>query len=183
MSVRNIILSLFLALSFISCGTQKAVESCTDEGPLIRTKFYGAKFEDSPFRVGLHISQYQPIKRVDGSYVITDQQFVGYSWHYVQMKFVEKMLYIVNFQQEYRKESDALCRFDSICSMLRMKYGDLESTDNGNTYSFTDAHYNTVSITVHYGTSEGGEDYWYCELTYCWGPGILINMAKSLDEI
>ena len=99
------------------------------------------------------------------------------------MQFVEKMLYIVNFQQEYRYESDAKDRFDIIYRMLWIKYGDMKPTSNGDGFSFTDAHNNMVTITVHPGTSEGGQDFWYCNLTYYWGAGALIGVVKSLDEI
>ena len=183
MRVQSILLSLTMVLAFISCGTQKATVSSTDEGPIIQTKFLGVEFGDSPFRVYNRISHYRPVKSNDGSYTVTDQDFGGYSWHFVQMQFVEKMLYIVNFQQEYLYESAANDRFDSIYQMLRMKYGDMKPTSNGNGFSFTDAHKNMVTITVHPGTSKGGQDFWYCDLTYYWGDGALLTYMKSLNEI
>ena len=41
MRVQSILLSLTMVLAFISCGTQKATVSSTDEGPIIQTKFLG----------------------------------------------------------------------------------------------------------------------------------------------
>lgn len=183
MRARNILLSLTMALAFISCGTQKAAVTTTDEGPIIQTKFLGAEFGDSPNRVYNRISRFRPIRSNDGSYTITDQDFGGYSWHFVQMQFVEKMLYIVNFQQEYRYESAANDRFESIYRMLRMKYGEMKTTSNGDGFTFTDAHKNMVTVTVHPGTSKGGQDFWYCDLTYYWGAGALLTYMKSLNEI
>ena len=183
MRVRNILLSLTMVLAFISCGTQKAAVSTADEGPIIQTKFLGAEFGDSPNRVYNRIYRYRPIRSNDGSYTITEQDFGGYSWHFVQMQFVEKMLYIVNFQQEFRYEADANDRFESIYRMLRMKYGEMKTTNNDDGFSFTDAHKNMVTITVHPGTSKGGQDFWYCDLTYYWGAGALLTYMKSLSEI
>ena len=183
MRIRTILLSLTVALIFISCGTWKAAVSSTDEGPIIQTKFLGCEFGDSPFLVDIRLSRYQPIKSKDGSYTVTDQDFGGYSWHFVNMQFVEKMLYIVNFQQEYQYESAAKDRFDSIYRVLRIKYGDMKPTSNGNGFSFTDAHNNKVTIAVHPGTSKGGQDFWYCDLTYYCGAGALLRVMKTLNEI
>ena len=183
MRIRTILLSLTVTLVFISCGTCKAAVSSTDEGPLVQTKFLGCEFGDSPFLVDIRLSRYQPIKSNDGSYTVTDQDFGGYSWHFVNMQFVEKMLYIVNFQQEYRDEYAAKDRFDSIYRMLRIKYGDMEPTSNGDGFFFTDTHSNMVTITVHPGTSKGGQDFWYCDLTYYCGAGAMLWEMKSLDEI
>lgn len=183
MRARNILLSLTMVLAFISCGTQKAAVSSTDEGPIIQTKFLGVEFGDSPFKVNNRISRYRPIRSSDGSYTITDLDFGGYSWHFVHLQFVEKMLYIVNFEQEYKYESAANDRFNSLYGMLRMKYGEMQVTSDGNGYSFTDAHKNMVVIKVHEGTSKGGQDFWYCDLTYYWGAGALLTYMKSLNEI
>ena len=56
----------------------------------------------------------------------------------------------------------------------------IESEDG---FMFTDTENNKVSITIHLGTSKGGEDYWYCDLTYCWGEGIRLSYLKSINEL
>lgn len=181
--VRIILLSITMVLAFVSCGTQKKAVTTTDEGPFIQTKFLGVEFGDSPTRVYNRINRFQPIKSNDGSYIIVNQDFGGYRWHYVQMQFVEKMLYIVSFQQEYNYESTANERFESIYRMLLMKYGEMEITKSSNGFSFTDAQKNMVTVTVHPGTSKSGREFWYCDLTYYWGAGTFLTVMKSFNEI
>ena len=183
MRAQNILLSLIIIFTFISCGTQKQAVTNTDKGPIIQTRFLGVTFGDSPTRVYNHFYRNRPIKSNDGTYTVVDQEFAGYSWHYVQMQFIEKMLYIVNFQQEYKYESSANDRFESIYRILRMKYGEMEVTKSGDGYTFTDSQKNMVTITVHKAPSKGGEEFWYCDLSYCWGEGALLNLMKSIYEI
>ncbi len=183
MKARNLLLCLAMAFAFVSCGTQKAAVTETNEGPLIPTKIMGVEFGSSPNRVYYRISRYRLIKQNDGSYTIVDRDFGGFSWHYVRMEFVDKMLYIVNFQQEYNLESSATDRFESVYRMLRLKYGDMEVTQSGNGFSFTDANKNMVTVTVQPGTSRSGKSFWYCDLTYYWGAGAFLSTIKSLGEI
>lgn len=183
MRAHSLLLCISMVLAFISCGTQKAAVNAADEGPVVQTQFHGVKFGDSRNKVYNRLYRLRPIKSTDGSYTIRDQEFAGYNWHFVQLHFVEKMLYIVNFQQEFRHETEAKKRFENVYRMLRAKYGEMEVTDSGDGFMFTDAHENMVSISVHLGTSKGGEEYWYCELSYGWGEGALLTFVKSLSEI
>ena len=183
MKIPNLLLTLAILLVFVSCGTQKASVKSTDNQPLIQNKFLGVQFGNSPRKVYQRISRFRPTRESDGSYTIMDQSFAGTNWHFVQMSFVDELLYVVNFQQEFKHENLARKRFENIHSMLQVKYGDMKMTESENGFIFTDAEDNKVSITVHLGTSRGGEDYWYCELTYYWGGGILLNYLKSIHEL
>lgn len=173
-----------MAFSMVSCGTQKAAVSKNENDELrIQSKFLGVQFGDSPTRVYMKVAGKHPTKKSDGSYTICDQEFAGYNWHYVQMGFVEKMLSIVNFQQEFNSKSSAEARFESIYRVLRMKYGEMEPTSSGDGFKFSDSVKNAVIVTVHPGISRGGKDFWYCDLTYYWGGGVLLTYMKSLSEI
>lgn len=183
MRAHPLLLCLTMVLAFISCGTQKAAVNAADEGPVVQTQFLGVKFGDSRYKVYNRLYRARLIESSDGSYTIRDQEFAGYNWHFVQLDFVEKMLFIVNFQQEFRQEQEAKRRFENVYRMLRAKYGEMDVTDSGDGFMFTDAHKNMVSISLHLGTSKGGEEYWYCELSYCWGDGALLTYVKSLSEI
>ena len=182
MKIPNLFLTLAIFVVFVSCGTQKASIKSIDKQPLIQNNFLGARFGDSPGRVYQWIGRSHPIKEGDG-YIIQNQYFAGTNWHFVHMRFVDEFLYVVNFQQEYKNEDLARKRFENIHSMLQVKYGDMKMTESEDGFIFTDAGDNKVSIAVHLGTSRGGEDYWYCELTYFWGGGILLNYLKSIHEL
>ncbi len=183
MKTFRILLALLTLLSLNSCGTQKAAVNSAGNGPVIQTKFFGARFEDSPWRVYNKINRYCPIKEDDGSFTIIRQDFGGCNWHFVEMSFVEDMFYRINFQQEFKTESAAKSRFDSIYGMLRVKYGEMEVNNEGDGFTYTDAATNVVSIRVHPGTSKSGQEFWYCDLSYCSGAGLLIMFLKSLNEI
>ena len=183
MILRNTLLFISLALVTISCGTLKETGSTPHDGPIVQTTFLGAKFGDSPTRVSQRFYRLHPIRKADGSYTILDQSFAGHSWHFVQFIFVEKMLYIVNFQQEHLHKSAADERMNAICQMLHTKYGEMKPTTDGDGFIFTDAEQNSVSIRVHLGTSSTGKEFWYCDLTYYWGAGSLLTYMKSITEI
>ena len=183
MKANRILSVLLLTLMFSACGTQKAAVTSENNGPMIQTTFFGAKFEDSSRRVYNKLYRYHPTKGNDGSYTIFEQDFGGHTWHFIEFSFVEDLLTRVNFQQEYKSETAAKSRFESIYSMLRMKYGDMVPNSNDDGFSFKDSATNMVSITVHPGTSKGGQEFWYCDLTYYFGGGMLIQYLKSLNEL
>ena len=183
MRTRNLLISLIAVFAFVACGTQREVASSPDEGPIIQTSFLGVKFGDSRSRVLRVWSRYRPISGNDGVITITNQNFGGNSWHYARVLIQDDLASIVNFEQEFKYEKDANERFESVYRMLRMKYGEMELTKKGDGFSFTDSHKNTVTITVGPGTAKSGRDFWYCDLTYYWGPGTLLHYMQSLEEI
>lgn len=183
MKIKSMLLFGILALSLASCGTQKNAATTQYNGPLVRTEFYRAKFGQSPFKVYNRIIHYDPIKEDDGSYTIINQEFAGYSWHYVQFMFVDKMFYIINFEQEFKYESAAKDRMETLYKMLSLKYGDVHPTDDGKGYQFTDEAKNRVTVRAHQGTSKSGNDFWYCDLSYEWWEGVMVNIIKSYSDL
>ena len=179
MNARNILFCLTICLSLLSCGTPKTVVSTAEVGPTVQTKFLGIEFGDSPNR----IFRYYPLKNNDGSYTILNRDFGGYSWHYVNMNFVKKKLYRVNFKQDYQYESEANERFRELYGTLRTKYGEMEVLEDGNGFIYVDDNKNWVFLRAHFGTSRGGREFWYCDLTYCWGEGVFSYIQSIDDEI
>lgn len=177
--MKKIFCTILLALmTLFSFGQNKGANN----QPLIQKKFLGVQFGDSPGRVYQRIGRSHPLKESDG-YIITDQYFAGTNWHFVKMGFVDELLYIVKFQQEFKNEDYARKLFENVHRMLQVKYGDMEMTESEDGFTFTDAEGNKVSITVHLGPSKGGEDFWYCDLTYYWGEGLRLSYLKTINEL
>lgn len=196
MKIRFILVVLALFLLITACGAPKAVvkEDTTSQvlndnsrntikkTPL-QTSFLGIKFGDSHSLVSRKLSSFRPRRDKDGAISVYDQSFGGYNWNLLKVFFVDNKLYSVNFQNPFSKEASAKERFDSICKMLRTKYGELEPTNSGNGYQYADSDHNLVIISVSQGLSKGGKEYWYCELSYFWGAGLIVEYVKTLDEI
>lgn len=175
-------LALASTLALFSCGIQREAAPNPVEGPIVQTKFLGAEFGFSFSQTRTRWARYRPINR-DASILILDQSFGGNNWHFVEGHFVENMLSIVSFSQEYNNEEEAQSRFVSICRMLRMKYGELKPTEDGDGLYFTDEQKNTVAVFCHIGTARSGRSFWYCNLAYYWGPGSFLLGIKSMSEI
>lgn len=112
-----------------------------------------------------------------------DPVFGGSTWTMVQAITVADFLSIVGFSQEYKYETDALDKMESVCKMLRLKYGELKPVKDGVGYSFTDTYEGTVVVQVKPETDSKGDDYWACYLMYYWGPGKKLIYLKSLNDI
>ena len=186
MRIRIILIYLMAVLTFASCGIQRTVAPSLGDGPFVQNTFYGAKLGDSAYRVNRQWSRYRPsINRQTDIVTLTfaDSVFGGSSWDNVQGVIVAGFLSWVSFFEECKYEIDALDRMETVCRMLRQKYGDLKPMKEGVGYFFTDSYENTVTVQVKPQTDSKGNDYWACYLIYYWGPGKELVYLKSLSDI
>lgn len=170
----------------ISCGTQRVAVPNPSDGPLVQNTFFGAKLGDKASRVNRQWSRYRPsISRQSDivTFTFSDAVFGGSTWDYVQGVVVADFLSSVGFFEECKYETDALDKMESVCRMLRQKYGDLKPVNEGVGFYFTDYYENTVTVQVKSQTDSKGNDYWACFLVYYWGPGTELIHLKSLSDI
>lgn len=197
MRFRLAVLYLVALSVLVACGSSRAVvrrdlsgksvstteDNRVSEKTPLQTSFLGIKFGDSPSRVYNKLFRLHPIKGKDGSYSVYGQQFAGYNWNLMKVLFAEKRLYSVNFQNPFTNENAANERFQSVYKMLKSKYGEMETTSSGNGFQYVDSGHNLVIVSMNKGLSQGGKEYWYCELSYFWGPGLIVDYVKALNEI
>ncbi len=181
MKAHKLFLVFVISLLSISCGTQRKANQQTYNGPLVRTEFYGCEFGASRFITSNKLVSHDAIKTRDGKYLLLNQEFAGYNWHYVTFNFSDKKFSGICFEQEFIRQIDAEDRKEAIYRLLLLKYKDVVPTDDG--YRFMDEASNVVLVETRRGMSRGCYEYWYCNLMYLWGPGLLLELAESYYDI
>lgn len=148
---------LFVAVSFFA-NAQK-----------IQTHFFGNSFGSSMQDMMLSVDDCKKVEY--NKLTAMDVRFGGYTWDFVNFKYVRNKLYHVNLSKYYENKHSALTFFSNIKQQLKAKYGSLYISEMdynvlGVKGIFIADNYSRVAINVDHSKSKGGKMYYYVDLDY-----------------